>query len=60
MPNLTDHQRRQIIELLEQGQNLPPDDRYLLFARGESSWLAASRGDALDNFHMPLIMEPYE
>lgn len=25
MPNLTDHHRRHIIELLEQGRDLPPD-----------------------------------
>jgi hypothetical protein len=32
MPTLTDHHRRHTIELLEQGQDLPPDNRYLLFA----------------------------
>jgi site-specific DNA-methyltransferase (adenine-specific)/adenine-specific DNA-methyltransferase len=31
MPNLSDHQRRHIIELLEQGQDLPPDYKHLLF-----------------------------
>ena len=31
MPTLTDHHRRHIIELLEQGQNLPPDYRHMLF-----------------------------
>lgn len=31
MPNLTDHHRRHIIELLEQGQDLPPDYKHLLF-----------------------------
>src|SRR3972149_2305986 len=31
MPNLTDAQNRRIIELLEQGQDLPPDFRNLLF-----------------------------
>ncbi len=31
MPNLSDHHRRHIIELLEQGQDLPPDYKHLLF-----------------------------
>ena len=31
MPNLSEHHRRHIIELLEQGQNLPPDYKHLLF-----------------------------
>jgi site-specific DNA-methyltransferase (adenine-specific)/adenine-specific DNA-methyltransferase len=31
MPQLTDHHRRHIIELLEQGQDLPPDYKHLLF-----------------------------
>jgi len=31
MPALSKHQRRHIIELLEQGQDLPPDYRHLLF-----------------------------
>lgn len=31
MSNLTDYQRRHIIELLEQGQDLPPDYKHLLF-----------------------------
>lgn len=31
MPQLTEHHRRHIIELLEQGQDLPPDYKHLLF-----------------------------
>ncbi|MDZ7337364.1 MAG: site-specific DNA-methyltransferase [candidate division KSB1 bacterium] len=31
MPQLSDHHRRHIIELLEQGQDLPPDYKHLLF-----------------------------
>lgn len=31
MSNLTDHQRRHIVELLEQGQDLLPDCKRLLF-----------------------------
>ena len=31
MPNLSEHHRRHIIELLEQGQDLPPDYKHLLF-----------------------------
>lgn len=31
MPQLTDHHRRHIIELLEQGKDLPPDYKHLLF-----------------------------
>jgi len=31
MPNLSEHHRRHIIELLEQGRDLPPDYKHLLF-----------------------------